>query len=147
MLTSSRGIVWYIVVVVVVLLIGLLLYLEYRRDDRQANSNCLGCSPAPAKDEPTAEYLAKVIRQVETGEEIVQWRRALVVALITAFLVIFFVKGSAPTGLQYLFGVSVIFIAGYFSSHWIATHFTRFNNRSIITSLNNLRDRALVSGI
>lgn len=151
-----------IIIVAVILFIGLLFYLEYRRHDRQANSNCLGCSPSPERDEPTPEYLAKVIRQVETGEEIVQWRRALVVALISAFLVIFFVKRSMPraegspgagqafrrslpTAPEYIFAVSIIFILGYFSSHWIATHFTRFNNRAIIASLNTLRDRAMTS--
>lgn len=132
-----------VTVILLLALILLLLFLEYRRHDMQANPACLGSAPPPKETDPLPLYLKKVIRQVETCDEMVQWRRALIVGILAAFVIIFFLKRRFPSAIEFLFVFGIIFILVYFANHWLQTHFMKHNVRAITSELNTLRDQAL----
>ena len=133
-----------IVIVLVIALIFVLLYLERRRHDlNDLKGDALGAAPRPEPDEDLELYLTKVAKQVETFDSGVVWRRSFIVALIAAFVIIVAVKKRAPTAIEYIFAVLVIFVLTYFTYQWYQAHFIKPNVRNIVADLNLVRDRVL----
>ena len=68
---------------------------------------------------------------------------ALLVGLIIAFPVIYFIQGRWPTIVEYLVVVIIIFLAVFFSYSWLWAHFYRPNIEYVDITLNNLRNDLL----
>lgn len=129
---------WLLIIVVVAIV--LLIYLEYKDQDCIGGKNCRRSVPKPSPDDDYLAYLDKIKAMVKNNYNYINWRLALLVGLILAFPVVYFLKGRIPNPLELIVVGGLIFMATYLSAGWIWAHFFYPNGQEIEKNIMQLRD-------
>jgi len=138
---STDKIVYIILVVIVIVIIILLIVYEYNDHDCISGKECYHRVNNPTEDMSKEEYIERIQEMVNMTTSPVIWRQALLVSLIIALPVIFFIQGRWPLIIEYIVVVAFIFLAIYLSYSWIWAHFYNPNSIYLEESLNYLKEK------
>lgn len=118
------------------LIIGILIYWEYRENDRSKShlyQKHINEDPLRSVDE--------IQKALKSNYEYTSWRLCLIVGIVAAFPIIYYIEGRIPTLFEWMIVGGLIFIASYLSCSWIWEHFYRPNGTQIDKNLLELRDK------
>lgn len=120
---------WFFLVVILLLV---LINQETNREiEDEVNNN-----------EDITHNIDNIIEQVRYNHIAdVNWRRCLIVGLVTAFLICYFLLYplTIPPGFVYFFIVLIIFGSTYFASAWVSSHWWKMNDYKIEEALLKFR--------
>lgn len=141
-LKPKFGFIYLLLVLLVIVIIIVLIVYEYKDHDCITGKACYHrIEPPTFNDENNiVEYINGVQDMIQQGYNPVIWRMALIVALIIALPVIYFIQGRWPTPIEYIVVVIIIFLAVYFSYGWLWAHFYQPNIKYVQDTLNNLQN-------
>ena len=128
-------------VILALVVIILLIYLEYKSHDCIPGKTCSHSVILPSLADDNLVYIDKLKSMVRNSSDFVIWRQALLVGLVVAIPIIYFLKRRLPTIVEWLVVGTLVFIGTYFSASWLHAHFTIPNTTHIEDSLLHLRDR------
>jgi len=131
-----------ILIFIAIIIIAVLIYSEYVAHDCIPGKLCSHRvkSPNIHHDDPL-EYTDKIRKMVKNNYEYVSWRQALLVAIITSYVVIYFITKRSAFLYEWMFATLIIFITAYLSFNWIWSHFFFPNSNRIEKSLLELKDK------
>ncbi len=130
-----------------VLLMGLivisLIYAEYRDHDRSGHSGYSGYSSqhTPNLDDDPLLSLDKIQQMLDDDTNFVTWRLAMLVGIVAALPIIYFIEDRIPTPFEWTIVGGLIFIAAYLSYSWIWARYLNPNTIEIHKSLTKTRDK------
>ena len=128
--------------IVIFLLIVLLLIWEYMAHDCLNGKACHANANAPLpdpKDSP-AVALDKINEMIRANYTYVSWRQALIVGLIVALPIGYFLQKRGPSPFEWFIVTAIVFVGVYFSYSWIWAHFLYPNGRQLEKNILTLRD-------
>lgn len=120
------------------LIVAVLIYWEYRENDKTTN-NLYDEIRKTQKDDPL-RGIDNIQRAMKSNHEYSSWRLSLIVGIIAALPIIYYIEGRIPTLFEWFIVGGLIFIASYLSSSWIWTHLHQPNNAKIEKYLVRIRD-------
>lgn len=125
-----------------ILLMGLivisLIYAEYRDHDRSGHY----ISPhTPHPDDDPLLALDKIKKMLEENTDFVSWRLAMLIGIVAALPIVYFVNGRIPTPFEWGIVGGLIFIASYLSFNWIWARYLNPSHSSINRSIMKTRDK------
>lgn len=121
------------------LLIALLIW-EYLAHDCINGKQCSRRVPPPSPDDPIPIQLDKIYDMVKNNYSYVSWRQSLIVGLIVALPVGYFLHQRMPTFFEWFLVTAIVFFGVYFSYSWIWAHFLYPNGRQLEKNIVLLRD-------
>jgi uncharacterized membrane protein len=138
---------WYVIVIIIIIVI--LFQLEQRDHDCIDGKKCRNSSPPPLDSDSDLVFIDKIREMVRANYNYITWRQCLMLGLIAAFPIIYYLKqrsygknqSSFPTLFEWIVVACLIFVASYFSQSWIWVHFYYPSSRQIEKNLDILRDR------
>ena len=125
-----------------VLLAGLivisLIYAEYRDHDRSGHY----VSPnTPNPDDDPLLSMDKIQKMLEENTEFVSWRLAMLIGIVAALPIVYFIERRLPTPFEWGVVGGLIFIAAYMSYSWIWARYLNPTHIGINRSLIKTRDK------
>lgn len=129
----------WLIVGIIVLIVALLIW-EYLSHDCINGKNCWKKVPPPNPDDPIPVQLDKIYEMVKNNYSYVSWRQSLIVGLIVALPVGYFLRQRIPTFFEWFIITLIVFFGVYFSYSWIWAHFLYPNGRQLERNLMMLRD-------
>ena len=130
----------------IILLIGLLivflLWQEYRQHDciNGKKSLALAQYSAPSDIDTISQRLDKISDLVRVNYSFIRLNQALIVGLILALPICYFLVKRIPTLFEWIIMALLIAVGVYFSYSWIYAHFLYPNGRQIERNLLQIRD-------
>jgi len=91
------------------------------------------------KDKPS-KSIDKIINMIRLNHTLVNWRRAMIVAIFLSTIITFFVYSGLPPGIDFLIVATVIFTFLYLSDAWVQIHWWNFNDTKVEDKLLELRN-------
>lgn len=128
--------------IVIFLLIVSLLIWEYMAHDCLNGKACHANAKAPLpnpKDSPSIA-LDKINEMIRANYTYVSWRQALIVGLIVALPIGYFLQKRGPNVFEWFIITAIVFVGVYFSYSWIWAHFLYPNGRQLEKNILTLRD-------
>ena len=101
-----------------------------------ANAN----APLPTSQDSPAIMLDKINEMIRANYTYVSWRQALIVGLIVALPIGYFLKQTGPGVFEWFIITAIVFVGVYFSYSWIWAHFLYPNGRQLEKNILILRD-------
>jgi hypothetical protein len=112
---------WYLIILAIIIIY--LIFIEYKTHDAIGGKKCLHQSPAPEPNDPPAIVIRKLYNMTRTSYSYVRWRISLIVALIVALPIGYFLTRKILPIWALFVTIIIIFIGVYFGSSWIYAHF------------------------
>lgn len=142
--TAQGTLVWPFIVIIIVII---LLYLEYR-DISTADSildlNQIINQEQESPPKSNVEQLDQLTKRLRKNHLIINWRRSLLISIILAILILFYLYPSQiPSGFTVFIATAIIFTILYFSENWFNAHFWLMNDVKIEKEFDILRSSLL----
>lgn len=126
------------VILLIGLIVAVLIYWEYSHNGKTTN-NLYDEVRKSQKDDPLRN-IDNIQRAMKSDSEYSSWRLSLVVGILAALPIIYYIEGRIPTLFEWFIVGGLIFISTYLSSSWIWTHLHQPNNTKIEKYLVRIRD-------
>ena len=127
---------WWIFLVLI--LIVYVILVEPRSQDLK-NGKCNNSTPSVTQTDSWNDAIDKTIETTRKNHTLVGWRRALFVALLTSFPILFFLLRKFPSGTSYICTLFTVFLATYILINWLDHYWWRPRDTAIEQYLLSLR--------
>jgi len=127
--------------VVVFIVMMALFWSELLQHDCIGDKECEVRQAEPESGDSIDVFIDKLSMMVETNSGFVVWRRALIIAILVGYCVVYFMRGRIPRPAEWVAVGLIIFIGAYFAGSWLCAHFLAPNGRRIQDNLEVLRTR------
>ncbi len=128
---------WPFVALLILLLFVYLTSTEIQSQDCE-NRLCYNTTPAPGEEDTPRQMIDKMITTLRVNHSPVEWRKALLIGLFAAFIVIL-VLGLPLTLRNFVLATLTVFIIVYFASTWTNWTYWRGMDNHIEQQLLRLR--------
>ena len=129
---------------IAILIIAFAIFLivcENLAHDCAPGRKCTHSTEPPIESDNIRTYIRKIRNMVNGNYKFVIWRQALILGIIVPIPIIYFLKKRFPTFSEWLIVGAIIFVAAYFSTVWMWSHFLYPNSASIERSLLELEKK------
>jgi uncharacterized membrane protein SpoIIM required for sporulation len=132
-----------LLIILAFIVVFILIKVEYKYHDCIDGKACLQMDKnVPINDnDKDQEQLDKIFKMVRGTYNYTRWRQALIIGIILALPIMYFVNKRLPTFWEWLVLATIIFFGVYFSYSWIHAHFYYPNNAQIEKNLLKLKDK------
>lgn len=134
-MSSRKGVVELIIALALVVF---LLGLEYYSHDCD-KKYCSHWWEPPEEEEDLNSYVDKLVIGIRGLSNWVQWRQALIIAILATPIIIYLLFQRLPNLYEWITLVLVIFILASLSSSWLWFHYIHPGTNKIERSLLNLK--------
>lgn len=137
-LKQVKRLMWWLLLVI--LIIVHVTRVEYRSQDNR-RYQCANTTPRAHKTDEYEEMIDKTIYTMRRNHSIVSWRRAIVISLLLAFPIVYFLTGQVQNGFKYVGVVFLIALFIYFSHVFVEHNLWFKNGLKIEDELLQLRNK------
>lgn len=128
---------WPLIALLILLLFVYLVSTEIQSQDCN-DRLCYNTTPSPQEKDDPHQIIDKMITTLRVNHSPVEWRKALLIGLLVAFLVIL-ILGLPMTLRNFALATLTVFIIVYFASTWTNWTYWRNMDNSIERQLLQLR--------
>ena len=142
-IVNSQGLFWPIIVITLVIF---LVWSEYGSQDCRFTEDgqqlCHNKAKVIEEDDTPQEIIDKIVYSVRKNHNLVNWRRALLFAMIATLLIfMYYYRCNIPNGFIFFMITLILMFVIYFPMTWFGAHWFRMNDDKIENALRSLRDR------
>lgn len=102
---------------------------------------CNNSTPPVTPEDPFNKGVDKTISTLRKNHTLVGWRRALLVGLIVAIPIGYFLYRRFPSGKEFTIITFIVSLVAYFSTVWIDYHWWSYHDITIEKELLKLRNK------
>lgn len=132
---------WYNTALWPIIIVGILTYLiwtEYGSQDCQYQ-NCNNTSKVIYATDSITETIDKTTYNIRKNHTIIGWRRALLVSIVAAIIILMIFCPYFPHGFTIFLTILIIFVIVYFAQAWFQARWWKPRDRIIEKMLFRLR--------